>query len=105
MRDILKSYDLPLAVALSGVRRRMGSDHRSVKDEPFEAGGEIELAGTHLISFLIVNRINQAGKSAVFICIVFTSHRILFVFRVRILVQVTIYRRILSGRDGHLDQS
>ena len=80
MRDILKSYDLPLAVALSGVRRRMGSDHRSVKDEPFEAGGEIELAGTHLISFLIVNRINQAGKSAVFIRIVFTS-RPLFVSR------------------------
>ena len=24
---------------------------------------------------------------------------------VRILVQVTIYRRILIGRDGHLDQS
>ena len=25
--------------------------------------------------------------------------------RVRILVQVTIYRRLLIGRDGHLDQS
>ena len=24
---------------------------------------------------------------------------------VRILVQVTIYRRLLIGRDGHLDQS
>ena len=26
-------------------------------------------------------------------------------FRARILVQVTIYRRLLIGRDGHLDQS
>ena len=26
-------------------------------------------------------------------------------FRSRILVQVTIYRRLLIGRDGHLDQS
>ena len=26
-------------------------------------------------------------------------------FRVRILVQVTIYRRLRIGRDGHLDQS
>ena len=25
--------------------------------------------------------------------------------RARILVQVTIYRRLLIGRDGHLDQS
>ena len=25
--------------------------------------------------------------------------------RTRILVQVTIYRRLLIGRDGHLDQS
>ena len=28
-------------------------------------------------------------------------HRII---RARILVQVTIYRRLLIGRDGHLDQ-
>ena len=27
------------------------------------------------------------------------------IFRGRILVQVTIYRRLLIGRDGHLDQS
>ena len=27
------------------------------------------------------------------------------VLRARILVQVTIYRRLLIGRDGHLDQS
>ena len=26
-------------------------------------------------------------------------------YRARILVQVTIYRRLLIGRDGHLDQS
>ena len=26
-------------------------------------------------------------------------------FRARILVQVTIYRRLVIGRDGHLDQS
>ena len=26
-------------------------------------------------------------------------------FRARILVQVTIYRRLLIGQDGHLDQS
>ena len=25
--------------------------------------------------------------------------------RARIIVQVTIYRRLLTGRDGHLDQS
>ena len=35
----------------------------------------------------------------------FTCHRGLFEFRARILVQVTIYRRLLIGRDGHLDQS
>ena len=28
-----------------------------------------------------------------------------FSHRARILVQVTIYRRLLIGRDGHLDQS
>ena len=27
------------------------------------------------------------------------------IFRARILVQVTIYRRLLFGRDGYLDQS
>ena len=26
-------------------------------------------------------------------------------YRARILVKVTIYRRLLIGRDGHLDQS
>ena len=31
------------------------------------------------------------------------SHQV--IQRVRILVQVTIYRRLLIGRDGHLDQS
>ena len=33
-------------------------------------------------------------------CIVFASQR-----RARILVQVTIYRRLRIGRDDHLDQS
>ena len=28
-----------------------------------------------------------------------------YIVRARILVQVTIYRRLLIGRDGHLDQS
>ena len=28
-----------------------------------------------------------------------------FCLRARILIQVTIYRRLLIGRDGHLDQS
>ena len=33
------------------------------------------------------------------------NNRLCVRYRVRILVQVTIYRRLLIGRDGHLDQS
>ena len=33
------------------------------------------------------------------------NHEIKVHYRVRILVQVTIYRRLLIGRDGYLDQS
>ena len=35
----------------------------------------------------------------------YLSAEINFRIWVRILVQVTIYRRLLIGRDGHLDQS
>ena len=33
------------------------------------------------------------------------AHRVSRVTRARILVQVTIYRRLLIGQDDHLDQS
>ena len=46
-------------------------------------------------------------------CVILIELQIFFLLRVhsvnvtrcRILVQVTIYRRLLIGRDGHLDQS
>ena len=38
-------------------------------------------------------------------CLYFTSYTFRLNFWARILVQVTIYRRLLIGRDGHLDQS